>query len=1268
MGRATGPGRPRLAALLPVAGLIAAVTIAVTGGSRTASADPVPAGPDPGRLAYVSSGVHHSLQVVGSEGGLSPQLPQGLAADDCEPSARGDDLLWVSDRSGDGQGIYRRTGGGLVTAVLVRPGWSIISPQLSPDRQWIAFGSLADPNGDRRCAGNRVAPESVSLWVVRTDGTDLTQVAANGGSPDWSPDGRQLAYTDGGVAYTIPVAGGDPQRVSPPGVGAVSMPAWEPDGERIAYVVEDADDDIQELAVAPAGGGGTQTVLAAGEWPGAERDLAWSPDGSQLAFLSGHLYVVDPAESCDGVCEPTPLLPAAVDEGWAFQDVTWYTPADSPPSLLIGRQDTRPAIEGVRAHTPVDRLLLRPAMGDEIDVDEPAYSPDGRQLVFTTHRSLEGENTRLSTLMLGPADRLAEAVPVNTGFGAGQNYGRAAWSPDGRKLAVAHWGNRSDDATSTDASISVFDVSGGAAAARLLYTVPWPATPEGSDYCITDDRDPAWSPDGGRIAFSRYRYCETEIIKLAPAAPSASAAPTPSTDPSASASGAPAAPSASDVPGASAAAGKPASASPSTSAAVPGTSAAAPGTTATGPGRSPARKPVAAPSVAPMLVPDKEFRHIWTVDAIDGSALFDVTAAACGYECGVQDVRPAYRPDGSGVAFTRRGTATPPASSSPSPSGPVDLSRAAAAAPSVAASGYPDSIVLFARTDGAGCRGLVPVSAGCPLVPSVPAPGAPLFNADDAAWSPTGDRLAVDAESWLGDRNGETIAVLDPATGTGEVLPSTHFFAQTKPTWQPTADLTVTIAGPSAPVVTGETADITLHVTNGGIADATGTAADLTLPPGLVAVGDPVPTQGTCTAVGPHCDLGEVAVGQTVDIRVTVRVTAAGTYTVTGHAGSDLIDRNPQDNSASVDVVAADPLKPDPAVTVTVTPPSVLTGDPATVVYTVTNQGNGPATGVTLTMSLPPGVTVASADPVCPEPTCALGDLAPGATTTVTRVVTSATPLSGNAVGTIASVSPDVDATDNTATAPLTVRERPVVTTPPTTPPTTTPPTTTPPAPRRQADPAVGLTLTPPTAYTGGTGSTARITVRNLGRGRATGLTLVLTAPPGVTPDAASPCATAAGCPVADLDPGASATVTVALATPGALTGIVTANLSTTGSDTDLGNDTANATLEVLAPVVVLNPVVGPPGAVTEALGHDFPPGAVLELRWSQGVTVASAPVKVAADGTFSAPVLVLVQDTLGPRQLLVTDRAAVPRFGEVRADYLVVPGVLQPSHFKWRR
>ncbi|HEY5835148.1 DUF11 domain-containing protein [Streptomyces sp.] len=558
------------------------------------------------------------------------------------------------------------------------------------------------------------------------------------------------------------------------------------------------------------------------------------------------------------------------------------------------------------------------------------------------------------------------------------------------------------------------------------------------------------------------------------------------------------------------------------------------------------------------------------------------------------------------------------------------------------------------RADGSGCRSVLPSGASCPTKIDPP-PADPLADhPDNAAWSPGGTRLAVDVVVDGFDGWDRRIAVVDPATGSGEILPSRLGHSEEEPTWQATADLAVTLTGPTTPILTGATADLTLHVVNGGIAGAPGARTDLALPAGLVAAGDPVPSQGTCTAAL-HCDLGALPVGGAADVTLTVRATAPGAYPVTGSADSDLIDHQPQDNTATAVVTDRDPppRPADPAVSVTVVPSSVLAGEPVTVTFVVTNRGEGAAKGVVLVPAVPAGVTVGSAVPVCPVAGCALGDLAPGATVTVTRTVSAAHALSGNAVGTVSSASADADPANNTATAPLTVRERPPV------------------VHRVPADPAVAIAVTPGTAYTGGAGTTATVTVSNPGRAKATGLTVAVVLPPGVRAGAASagePCATTAGCPVGDLDPGASSEVTLRLTTPRALTGTVTANLSTTGSDASTANDTATARLTVRAPEVRLTPEVGPPGAVTQARGRDFPPGAVLRLTWNRGVTVATAPVRVGRDGTFSAPVLVLTQDALGPRDLRVADSAPVARFGPVRAAYLVVPGVLQPSDFTWRR
>jgi uncharacterized repeat protein (TIGR01451 family) len=267
--------------------------------------------------------------------------------------------------------------------------------------------------------------------------------------------------------------------------------------------------------------------------------------------------------------------------------------------------------------------------------------------------------------------------------------------------------------------------------------------------------------------------------------------------------------------------------------------------------------------------------------------------------------------------------------------------------------------------------------------------------------------------------------------------------------------------------------------------------------------------------------------------------------------------------------------------------------------------------------------------------------------------VSASTALRGTVAGTVTTPGADANPGNNSASAPLTVDKRP-------------------PPPRRSADPSVSVTAGPRTAYSGGR-ITAEVTVRNRGPVTATGLTLTVVVPPGLRVVSVSrpPCLTAAGCGLADMAPAARTTVRLELGADRALTGAILASVTTTGSDSNPANNTASAALTVREPELVLNPELGPPGSVTQASGSSFPPGATVRLRWSKGVTVAAAPVVVRADGTFSAPVLVLVQDVLGPRDLRATHKpgaGADPLFRAVKAEYLVVPGVLQPSDFQWRR
>ncbi|MEU8530818.1 hypothetical protein AB0C77_35330, partial [Streptomyces sp. NPDC048629] len=192
-----------------------AVTAAEPPPARAAADEPAP---DPGRIAYVGDGPHRSVATVGPRGALTPLLPAGTAGNDCQASARGDDLVWVSDRDGTGEGLFRRTGDGPVTLVLARQGVRIADPVLSPDRQWIAFVSWENDGGDGsyssrdRCDASRgrsgEGESEPSVWVVRTDGTGLREAVEDADWADWSPDGTEFVFTRDERAYRTTVAAG----------------------------------------------------------------------------------------------------------------------------------------------------------------------------------------------------------------------------------------------------------------------------------------------------------------------------------------------------------------------------------------------------------------------------------------------------------------------------------------------------------------------------------------------------------------------------------------------------------------------------------------------------------------------------------------------------------------------------------------------------------------------------------------------------------------------------------------------------------------------------------------------------------------------------------------------------------------------------------------------------------------------------------------------------------------------------------------------------
>ncbi|MEH0573809.1 HYR domain-containing protein [Streptomyces sp. B21-108] len=207
------------------------------------------------------------------------------------------------------------------------------------------------------------------------------------------------------------------------------------------------------------------------------------------------------------------------------------------------------------------------------------------------------------------------------------------------------------------------------------------------------------------------------------------------------------------------------------------------------------------------------------------------------------------------------------------------------------------------------------------------------------------------------------------------------------------------------------------------------------------------------------------------------------------------------------------------------------------------------------------------------------------------------------------------------------------------------------------ADLAVTAAAGPQPAFTGGT-VTATFTLTNAGPDNATNVVLTSGTPASAT--VLSPqdrCTAAHPC---TLPAGGRIQVTTRLSYDKATSGTLTARVAGTPTDPRTANNTDTVRLRVLQPVLTAGPAVARLGDVVLAEGRDFPAGTVVQLKWSQGITAATVPVRVGVDGTFRTQVLVLRKDRTGPRLL----RATGPGYDPLTAQVLVVPRSLQPPDF----
>ena len=327
------------------------------------------------------------------------------------------------------------------------------NPQVSPDGKWVAYTVTSiDREADKR---------RTAIWMVNWEGTQDVQLTfgpMSASSPRWSPDGKYLSYTGAATEegksqiWLLDRRGGAPRQLTElkDDLGGYE---WSPDGKRLVLELSHSDDDSapgakpktpkpivmdryhfkadiegyltsqnpQHLFLFDVESKKLEalTGTTADDKGFEESEAAWSPDGSQIAFVSNHakdpdasgtddIFVVDAHAGATPRKVITTYSPGGQHLVWSPEGKTLaYFQGFEPKYNAYGQ----------------NRITVIPAAGgtpraltEKLDrgVHEVEFSAEGSTLTFVVEDDQHGYLAKMATSG-GPVERVSKGEMVVTG-------------------------------------------------------------------------------------------------------------------------------------------------------------------------------------------------------------------------------------------------------------------------------------------------------------------------------------------------------------------------------------------------------------------------------------------------------------------------------------------------------------------------------------------------------------------------------------------------------------------------------------------------------------------------------------------------------------------------------------------------------------------------------------------------------------------------------------------------------------------------------------